>query len=293
MGVPRPPEGAVTLMAPAKLNLYLHVVGRREDGYHELESLVAFAGVGDSLSVSPSSELTLTLDGPFADQLDADEDNLVWRAARAVREVAGITGGAAMTLTKNLPVASGIGGGSADAAAAIKALARLWGVRPGAHDLSGLALSLGADVPVCLYGRAAMMKGIGERIEPAPALPPAALAIVNPGVGVPTPAVFEARRGGFTPAVAPIDDPGTAAALAAALRQRRNDLSGPAVRMTPVIGEVLGALEGSAHCLLARMSGSGATCFGLFETDEQAAAAAHELRSGHPDWWVVAAPLGG
>jgi len=281
----------VEVAAPAKLNLYLHVTGRRDDGYHELDSLVVFARVHDVVSARPATELRLDIKGPFADSLPNDGTNLVLGAAEALRAQTGVQSGATLTLTKNLPVASGIGGGSADAAATIKALARLWGLHPGSHDLSGLALDLGADVPVCLYGRPAFMGGIGEHLDPAPALPHTALVMVNPGVGISTPDVFKARTGPFSPAARFDADTEDAAALAAALHERGNDLSAPAIRLVPVIGDVLAALEGAPGCLLARMSGSGATCFGLFADDDEAHAAADLIGQAHPDWWVQASRL--
>ena len=284
-------DDTVRVAAPAKLNLYLHVTGRRDNGYHELDSLVAFAHISDVITARAASGLELEMDGPFAQDLPDNGTNLVLAAAKALRTHTGITSGAALTLTKNLPVASGIGGGSADAAAVIKALARLWGLHPGHFDLSGLALDLGADVPVCLFGRPAFMGGIGEDIEAAPALPETALVLVNPGVAVSTPEVFKARDGAFTaPARFEASPPG-AAALAAVLIQRGNDLAPPAIALAPVIDQALTALAATPACLMARMSGSGATCFGLFANDDQAADAARGLEQAHPDWWVQASRL--
>ena len=192
-----------------------------------------------------------------------------------------------------MPVASGIGGGSADAAAATKVLARLWGAHPGRHDLSGMALELGADVPVCLFGRPARMSGIGERLEAAEGVPEFAAILVNPGIQVSTPAVFKARMGGFS-APAPIagvaSDP---AAWIAALADRANDLEAPARDITPVVGEVLDEMRATAACRLARMSGSGATCFALYDDSEAAGLAASALRPARPGWWIVETMLGG
>ena len=186
-----------TEAAPAKLNLYLHVVGRRDDGYHLLDSLVAFAEAGDVLRARPANGLRLTLDGAFGRALAGEPDNLVLRAARLLAEAAGVPPHAELVLEKNLPVASGIGGGSADAAAALRLLQRLWNVSLPAATLQQLALRLGADVPVCLHGHPVRMGGIGERLEPVPALPPCGLLLVNPGVAVQTRPVFQARTGGF------------------------------------------------------------------------------------------------
>ena len=282
---------SIVVSAPAKLNFYLHVLGRRDTGYHDLDSLVVFAAVGDVVSVPPAAEISLQIDGPFADDVPGGGDNLVLRAAEALAERTGMQAGAAITLTKNLPVASGIGGGSADAAATIKALVRLWGVHPGTHDLSGLALDLGADVPVCLFGRPAFMGGIGEQLEPAPDLPDAALVLVNPGVAVSTPEVFGARVGDFSSVARFEDEPVNAAVLADVLRGRGNDLFAPAMKVAPEIGEVISVIEATDGCLLARMSGSGATCFGLYETMAAADAATHAIQAARAAWWATAARL--
>ncbi len=277
-------SGVVTAAAPAKINLYLHVTARRDDGYHELDSLMAFGDFGDVLEAEPAEGLSIRATGPFAAEMPDDEENLAMRAARRLAEAAGVTAGAALTLNKAIPVAAGLGGGASDAAAVLKALSTLWGIADGAVDLPAIALELGADVPVCLYGRAAFVGGIGEKIEPAPPLPDAGLLLVNPGVKLSTQSVFEKRRGGFSPAH-PFDrTPATAADLARLLKDRANDLTESAVRMCPVIKDVLAGLEKIPGCHLARMSGSGATCFGLFDDLEAAAAAASAVRE--KDWWV-------
>lgn len=280
----------LTEFAPAKVNLYLHVTGKRADGYHLLDSLAVFPAVGDALAYAPADTLGLSLDGPFAAGLAAEPDNLVLRAARALAAQARIPPTGALRLTKNLPIASGIGGGSADAAAALRLLARAWSVPPAD---AALALRLGADIPVCLAGRACRMQGVGEMLLPGPALPACGMVLVNPGVAVATPAVFRARTGGFRPpADLPAAWPG-AAAMAATLRPLANDLESPAIALAPVIGEVLSALRATPGMLLARMSGSGATCFALFADAPSAAAAAASL--ARPGWWcwgggVAAAP---
>lgn len=286
---PAPPldtPAETRIRAPAKINLYLHVTGRREDGYHLLDSLVAFTELGDGIAARPSEGLSLELTGPYADALRADADNLVLRAAAALAGEFGIRDGAAITLTKNLPVAAGIGGGSADAAATLRALAALWRIEPDEAAMAGLAASLGADVPVCLHGRPARMSGIGEVIEPAPALPSCAVLLVNPNRPLSTPDVFAARHGAFSEAD-PIDDSfGTAAALAEALRARRNDLAPPAMELSDDIARVMASLEAAPDCLLARLSGSGPTCFGLFESEAVADAAAKRIAEANPAWWV-------
>lgn len=277
--------------AAAKLNLYLHVTGRRADGYHLLDSLVAFAGVHDTLIARESAELALGVEGPQAAGLAADESNLVLQAARKLREASGARAGAAITLFKTLPVASGIGGGSADAAAALRALHELWGLKLPHAELARIALSLGADVPVCLSGRAAFVGGIGEDIAPAPALPPSFVVLVNPGLAVSTPRVFAARRGPFGEPGRFRDAPRDVRALASLLAERRNDLMNAALTLCPEVGRVVGALTRLPGCRLARMSGSGATCFGLFEQQAQAERAAADLRNAEPGWWVASAPL--
>jgi len=279
------------MLARAKINLYLHVVGRRADGYHLLDSLVVFAETGDEIAVAPRSDLALKIIGPFAGNLAADDDNLVLRAARGLRDLAGIKAGAAITLTKNLPVASGIGGGSADAAASLQALMALWNVAPDRAALERLALSLGADVPVCLAGQPSFMGGIGEEIAPVGTLPMAHLLLVNPGIATPTPAVFKARQGGFTPAGRWAEPPSDAEALAAALKERGNDLTEAAIAVTPPIRAVLDAIAGTDKCLLARLSGSGATCFGIYATAAEAEAARRSILAANPGWWAVAAAI--
>ena len=282
---------AAGVTAPAKINLYLHVTGRRPDGYHELDSLVAFAGVGDRVAVSPADALSLDLTGPFAEALAADPDNLVLRAARLLARAGGIEPRAAIALEKNLPVAAGLGGGSADAAAALRALARLWNLAIAADDVAALALELGADVPVCLAGRAAFVGGIGEDLAPPPRLPPAHIVLVNPGVALSTATVFGELGDVFTGPGRFAEAPADAASLARALAALSNDLEAPARRLCPEVDQALAALAAEPGCLLARMSGSGATCFGLFANAGHGAAAAGRIGAVHSGWWVAPAPL--
>lgn len=271
-----------TEFAPAKVNLSLHVIGRRADGYHLLDSLVAFAGVGDRVTVTAPGE-GLAVTGPQAAYLPATDDNLCLRAARAMG------GGVAVALDKVLPVASGIGGGSADAAAVLRAMARLG--RPMAAPAQVLAL--GADVPVCLTGRPVRMSGVGEVLAPL-TLPEGWLVLANPRVAVATADVFRtlARRDN-----APMPDPLPRLRglpdLAAFLAQTRNDLEPPAIALAPVIGRVKAALAAQPGCLFARMSGSGATCFGLFSDPLTATAAARTVQAAEPGWWVAAGPMVG
>ncbi|HEY3919128.1 MAG TPA: 4-(cytidine 5'-diphospho)-2-C-methyl-D-erythritol kinase [Stellaceae bacterium] len=279
--------------APAKLNLYLHVTGRRGDGYHLLDSLVAFADIGDRLSVASAPRLGLDLVGPFARGLAAEslENNLVWRAALALAARLDRAPEAALTLEKNLPVASGIGGGSSDAAATLKALADLWQAPLDAAALGALAATLGADVPVCVVARPSFFGGIGDAIVDAPPLPPAPLVLVNPGIPLPTASVFRARSGAFSVPARFSAAPESVGALAGLLAARGNDLSAAALGLVPAIGDVLAALEAQPGVLLARMSGSGATCFALFDAPAAAEAAATRLRTERPRWWVAAGKL--
>jgi 4-diphosphocytidyl-2-C-methyl-D-erythritol kinase len=281
-----------SLLAPAKLNLYLHVTGRRADGYHLLDSLVAFADIGDRLIATPAAGLTLTVAGPFAGALAGGaQDNLVWRAATLLAARLGRAPGAALTLVKNLPVASGIGGGSSDAAATLKLLLDLWQASPPPDMLAEIAGELGADVPVCLAARTCWLGGIGEHVDPAPALPLCGVVLANPLIPLPTPGVFKARRGPFSSPARFAVSPGDAGALAALLAARRNDLTAAAAAQVPAIDGVLASLAASAGALIARMSGSGATCFALYATREEAGEAAADLGASHPDWWVAAGNL--
>ena len=267
------PPGAVTEAAPAKLNLALHVTGRRADGYHLLDSLVVFAAVGDEVTLSPGP-LSLEIHGPFAAGLDGD--NLCLRAARLVGAEA------RMKLVKNLPVASGIGGGSADAAAVLRGLARM------GHPLPPAPETLGADVPVCLASVPARMEGVGEIVTSLPPLPVLHLVLINPGIAVPTPPVFAALAQKDNPPLPPVPAFRDARDLIGWLEKSRNDLEAPAISLAPAIRDVLDALH-QAGAGFARMSGSGATCFGIFDTASAARQAAEALR--RPGWWAVASEL--
>lgn len=269
--------------APAKINLTLHVTGQRQDGYHLLDSLVVFADVGDRVSVHKADGLSLCISGPKAAGLAVGADNLVLRAAR----LAGVTN-AAITLDKHLPTAAGIGGGSADAAATLRALCISHGVSIPAPDE---ILELGADVPICLASTSLRMSGIGDRIDPVPTLPSLPAILINPGVPVHTPDVFralEAKNGAPMPDIPAFSN---VADCAKWLRDQRNDLEGPALHLCPPIADCLAALRGQ-NALFARMSGSGASCFGLFATLEAARAGCAALRRAHPSWWIQAVTLG-
>lgn len=272
--------------APAKVNLDLRITGLRPDGYHELDSLVAFTAWADQLTFIPDRGLTLEISGPFAAALADRADNLVLRAARRLAEHAGRPPDVRIALHKRIPVAAGLGGGSADAAATLRGLSRLWQLGLSDADLLPLALELGADVPVCLRSGPARMRGIGERIEPID-LPVLDLVLANPNHAVSTAQVF-AALGAVARASGPEEPlPTGHADLLARLRARGNDLEAPARRVAPVIGEVLGELSGQPGCRLARMSGSGATCFGVFDDREAAAGVAGGIRRARPAWWVI------
>jgi 4-diphosphocytidyl-2-C-methyl-D-erythritol kinase len=279
---------AATEAAPAKINLCLHVTGRRSDGYHLLDSLVVFAGVADRLTAGPGSGLTLQVTGPEAAGLSNEADNLVLRSALLM----GVTD-AALVLDKQLPVASGIGGGSADAAATLRVLSRLT-ARP--LPSPDAVLRLGADVPVCLAGRPARMTGVGESLAPLPPLPSMACLLVNPRVPVPTPLVFAMLASRDNPPLPDLPPMALGSVTAFAdwlCAHSRNDLVAPAYRAAPVLGEVQSALENTTGCLLARMSGSGGSHFGLYATPEGAEAAAMSLRAAHPGWWIKTSRIPG
>ena len=275
---------SITVEAPAKINLYLHVVGRRANGYHELDSLIAFTDEFDVLTLEPSDGLTLEIEGTFSRRLPDPDDNLVLRAARALGEAAGVNPVARIRLRKELPVAAGLGSGSADAAAALRGLAQLWGIDPEKVDLKEVGFSLGTDIPACLVSDTVHVGGVGEHLEAGPELPDAGIVLINPGVTLSTPSVFRARRGGFSPEAPMMKPPGSLAGLVRELEDRSNDLTEPALRLAPVIREVLSALEAAPGCRLARLSGSGATCFGLF--DDPAAAEAAAATLDMDGWWV-------
>jgi len=286
-------------LARAKINLYLHVTGRRADGYHTLDSLAVFAAAADTLMLAPSpgdadGQVRFSISGQFGAGLVADaDDNLVVRAARALQAAAPGRRFAPVSidLQKMLPVASGIGGGSADAACALRLLARAWDLDV---DLAPIAASLGADVPVCLSQAPARMGGIGEILTPAPVLPPCAMLLVNCGAAVPTPAVFRARAASGAPFRAEAVLPGgwtDLASMVADLEQTMNDLEPAAIALCPAIANVLEAIAAEPGCAFARMSGSGATCFGLFADATQAGQAAQRLNDAH-GWWTSAGAIG-
>ncbi|MDF2116131.1 4-(cytidine 5'-diphospho)-2-C-methyl-D-erythritol kinase [Roseiarcaceae bacterium H3SJ34-1] len=277
--------------AAAKVNLTLHVRGRRADGWHDLESLVAFSGGGDQLSLEPGATTTLTVSGPTAGEAGPDDANLVLRAARELgRRLPGLRGGA-FQLLKRLPVAAGLGGGSSDAAAALRLLARVNGLSLDDARLIEAAAATGSDVPVCLRQTARMMRGRGDDLGPPLDLPRLFCVLVNPGVAVETRAVFAEMRLQPGQSTGFGQHPGLTAdasvdGFVAGLKKARNDMEDAACVLAPVIGDVLSVIAAAKGCRLVRMSGSGATCFGLFETCHPAARAAAVIRRHHPGWWV-------
>jgi 4-diphosphocytidyl-2-C-methyl-D-erythritol kinase len=273
----------ITEHAAAKINLFLHVGAKRADGFHPVQSLAVFTAMGDVLAMEAAPELSLAIDGPFAKGLDGEGDNLVLRAARALG-----TQGARLVLTKNLPVASGIGGGSADAAAALRGINQLWNLEKDEAALRDLAAGLGSDIPACVLSAACFMEGRGESLRAAQAMPRVPMLLVNPGVAVPTKDVFAAlgERSGVEMTLPRGHFPDTADLLRF-LETTRNDLEEPARKIQPVIGDVLKAIAALPGALMTRMSGSGATCFGIFADDDCCRRAAESLKARQPGWWVA------
>ncbi|MBT1155487.1 4-(cytidine 5'-diphospho)-2-C-methyl-D-erythritol kinase [Aminobacter anthyllidis] len=273
-------------LAPAKINLALHVTGRRADGYHLLESLVVFAELGDRITVAAAAQDSFVVDGPFAGDVPRDGANLVLKARDALRAAfpENAVQPVAIALEKNLPIASGIGGGSSDAAATLRALARLWRIACDKTALARLALPLGADLPMCLAGHPLIARGIGEELDPVRHFPALPMVLVNPGVAVETPRVFRALASRDNPVLAPLDSADTVLDW---LATSRNDLEPAAMSLEPSIAAVQAALRRSGASF-ARMSGSGATCFGIFGSAAAAARAAAAISAEHPGWFSAA-----
>lgn len=283
-------------LAPAKLNLFLHVGAPEASGHHPLCSLMVFADVGDRLRLEPAERFALAIEGPFGAGLPADETNLVWRAAAALAAAAGAPGFAArLVLDKRLPVASGLGGGSSDAGAALRLLRAQFRSSVDDRELEALAARLGADGPACLWARPTLAQGRGEALSPAPSLPPVWAVLANAGAPVSTPAVYGrfdalARFGEIMPPVAPRF--ADAADLATWLARQRNDLEAAAIAVEPQVGRVLDRLAAAPQTLLARVSGSGGTCFSLCANAQAARELAETIACEHGDWWVQACRLG-
>ncbi len=272
--------------APAKINLALHVTGQRSDGYHLIETIVAFADVGDRLTVQDAQSDAFTICGPFASALSGDRGNLVLDARDAMRADAGCSRPVSIQLEKNLPVASGMGGGSADAAACLRGLRRLWSLPHSDAELAEIGAALGADVPMCLTSKPLFASGIGDEIEPIAALPTMQMVLVNPNLAVSTPEVFKRLMHKTNPGII-LPACGSSEDWITALTSMRNDLEPPAETVLPAVVECRSALSDSG-ALIARMSGSGATCFGIYGDGQKAADAADAIRSTHPTWYVCA-----
>ncbi|MEP0234534.1 4-(cytidine 5'-diphospho)-2-C-methyl-D-erythritol kinase [Roseibium sp.] len=281
-------SGSTGEIARAKVNLALHITGRRDDGYHLLDSLVVFPAIGDRLYAETAETPSLTITGPFSVGLAPNSDNLVLKAIRSLAAACSQPEPRlALTLEKNLPVASGIGGGSADAAAALRLAREISGLSLPRPELEKLALQLGADVPVCLDQTAVRMKGIGESLSPLPELPDFGIVLVNPSIAVSTPAIFkglESRDNAGLPDL--LEGFETLTSLISYLEETRNDMQSTAERLCPVISKVIAALSGEPETLLSRMSGSGATCFALCRSGEEEILAAR-IQKSHPAWWVA------
>ena len=284
-----------TVFAPAKINLSLHVLKRKRDGYHTLESLIAFADIGDTIRIVPSDHFSFKLDGPFAKAFndqdrrhDKDSGNLVVRAAQNLAAIARKSLDFEITLTKNIPLASGLGGGSADAAAVLHGLADIWGVSRDAQFWPVLLRNLGADVPVCMDCQPALVRGIGEILDPVPALPEIPVVIVNPLKPCPTKAVFLHNKCIQPRESAPVPEHADYRDFILYLKSLRNDLEAAASEIVPEIHNILNALSVQDGCDLARLSGSGASCYGLFATEDQAMDAKKQIHQENPDWWVEA-----
>ncbi len=289
----------VTVFAPAKLNLYLHVLGRMDNGYHDLDSLIAFADIGDEIKISPSADFEFEVSGPFAAAFSAKEmdasphsSNIVVKAVWAMARAAKRAPNFKVTLEKNLPMGAGIGGGSSDAAALIWGLCELWDIPRNAPFLLPLMMQLGADVPVCLNCQSAQVRGAGEKILQGPDFDEVPIVMIYPGKHCSTPAVFKHFGGEFLPAVDVPERFESFEALIEFLRGTSNSLSLPASDHVPDIENVLNALNAENACALARMTGSGSSCFGLFKTMKDAQKTAARLEADNPDWWVKTAWLG-
>ena len=285
------PNKAIRIYAPAKINLYLHVTGKRPDGYHLLDSLFVFADISDEIHIKPSKKLSFSIEGEFAENLKKEKNNIVIKATKILAKALGIIPLVKIKLIKKLPVAAGLGGGSADAAAVLIGLSQLWESPLSKEKLAEIALQLGADVPACLQKCPLNISGIGEIITKAPPLPKIWIVLVNPKVKVPTPDVFKKRAKPFTTAM-PIkvayDDIDS---FVLELKKRSNDLTESACSLAPEIADTLEIISQQHGCLISRMSGSGATCFGLFANKEHAETAVRLIKSKESDWWAISTLL--
>ncbi len=283
----------ISVFAPAKINLFLHLTRKMQNGYHALQSLISFADIGDLIEIEPADQFSLSIKGPFASYFKEQEhhsavgsSNLVVKAARALAQNADKPLNVKITLTKNLPLAAGIGGGSSDAAATLWGLQQLWGLDRNAPYLLPLMTKLGADVPVCMHCQPTLVEGIGEKLLQAPNMPEIPILIVNPLVSCPTAEIFMNHHGLFKDKITLPDNFATVFELVDFLRTTQNDLYAPAAQLVPEIGNVLNALDADTQCLLSRMTGSGASSFALFETIESAHNAQKIIQDENPDWWA-------
>lgn len=297
--MPRNQSRTLNVLAPAKVNLFLHVTGRLENGYHTLDSLVSFVDIGDHIQIEPSTDFSFRINGSYASAFSAAEydaspnsPNLAVQAAWELARVTHKTPQFRITLTKNLPLASGLGGGSSDAASVLWALSEWWGLRLQDSVLSPLAISLGADVPACLSCQPIRMQGIGEIISSAPSMKDTAIVLAHPGKRCPTSKIFSTYRGPYKDDIADLpDDLSDFDDLISFLAEQDNDLTAAAVEHAPDIAFVLDVLSHQKGCRLARMSGSGACCFGLFASEHEANTAAENMSLKHPSWWIRAGSL--
>lgn len=271
----------IILNAPAKINLYLHITGKKPNGYHLLDSLVVFSDIGDVITIEASSQFSLTCDGPFAQNLPKNpDDNLIYKTVKVMADHINQPPNVAINLTKNLPIAAGIGGGSSDAATVLKGLAKIWGITD-INVLHNIGLSLGADIPACLFKQPCFMRGIGGEIIPADNIPSMSLILINPNVPLSTPDVFQNRSAPFSKMAT-----FNSAHFIDALSKTTNDLQHSACQLAPEVQQVLDSLNKQKGCVFSRMSGSGATCFALFNTSKDATGAVLKLKSQHPNWWI-------
>ena len=285
------PHKTFEISAPAKINLFLHITGKRVDGYHLLQSVMAFVDVGDAMTFYPHDGLLFDADGPFAGELPPPQDNIIYYAAKALADSWRVPLQAGIHLTKNMPIASGVAGGSSNAAATLLGLSKLWGLPDDRDRLHKIAAKLGADVPACLVKRAVWAEGIGEKMSPLADMPQLHLVLANPMIATPTSEVFARFKNRPS---APIQYSGrrkSAAEWIHELKMYRNDLTDAAIEVCPDITSVLNALKNTPNCHFARLSGSGATCFGVYDTAAAAQAAVNKLRLSHPRWWITPAQL--
>ena len=274
------------LLAPAKINFFLHITGKRNDGYHLLDSLVAFTDFGDEIEIKEANEFSFSINGDFGDALSADDNNLVIRAAKGLAEHNGRTPNVAIHLTKRLPIGGGVGGGSSDAAAVVRGLCKLWDIAPDSDFMDTLLLSLGADVPVCFNGQTARIQGIGEVIDTDYKIPPVTILLIAPNVSCSTPEIFRSFSGKYRDPIHVPQRFESTDDFVSFLKLCRNDLQKPAISIVPEIADCIEFLNQSTGCLFSQMSGSGSCSFGLFSDEAAAIKAEEQISINHPNWWA-------